>query len=161
MPQATSSSQQLKILPEVQRALEAGKAVVALESTIISHGGARWRPEVDPAGPPCAHLCVPPPAPPACPGPPVRLHAAHHHCCARTHAPAAGMPFPQNLATAQEVEAVVRSHGAVPATIAIIAGQCCIGLDAQQLEHIARAGQAVRKVSRRWACWWGLWWRRP
>ncbi len=63
----------------------------------------------------------------------------------------AGMPYPQNLATAQEVEAVVRQHGAVPATIAIIRGQCCIGLDPQQLEHIARRGQEVRKVSRRHA----------
>jgi hypothetical protein len=44
---------------------------------------------------------------------------------------------------------VVRQHGAVPATIAIIRGQCCIGLDAEQLEHIARQGQNVRKVSRR------------
>lgn len=37
------------------------------------------------------------------------------------------MPYPQNLNTAREVEAVVRQHGAVPATIAIIAGQPCIG----------------------------------
>jgi hypothetical protein len=65
--------------------------------------------------------------------------------------PAAGMPYPQNLQTAQEVEAVVRQHGAVPATIAIIAGQCCIGLDAQQLGYVARQGQKVRKVSRRCA----------
>lgn len=61
------------------------------------------------------------------------------------------MPYPQNLQTAQEVEAVVRQHGAVPATIAIISGQCCIGLDAQQLEYIAQQGQKVRKVSRRCA----------
>ena len=38
------------------------------------------------------------------------------------------MPYPQNLQTALEVEAVVRSHGAIPATIAIIAGQPCIGV---------------------------------
>lgn len=37
------------------------------------------------------------------------------------------MPYPQNLQTALEVEAVVRQHGAVPATIAIIGGQPCIG----------------------------------
>jgi pseudouridine-5'-phosphate glycosidase len=37
------------------------------------------------------------------------------------------MPYPQNLQTALEVEAVVRQHGATPATIAIIAGQPCIG----------------------------------
>jgi hypothetical protein len=47
---------------------------------------------------------------------------------------------------------VVRQHGALPATIAIIGGQCCIGLDAQQLEYIAQQGQKVRKVSRRCAC---------
>lgn len=39
----------------------------------------------------------------------------------------AGMPYPQNLQTALEVEEVVRQHGATPATIAIIAGQPCIG----------------------------------
>lgn len=39
----------------------------------------------------------------------------------------AGMPYPQNLQTALEVEEVVRQHGAVPATIAIIGGQPCIG----------------------------------
>lgn len=37
------------------------------------------------------------------------------------------MPYPQNLQTALEVEAVVRQHGAVPATIAVIGGQPCIG----------------------------------
>ena len=39
----------------------------------------------------------------------------------------AGMPYPQNLETALEVEAAVRSGGAVPATIAVIAGVCCVG----------------------------------
>jgi pseudouridine-5'-phosphate glycosidase len=37
------------------------------------------------------------------------------------------MPYPQNLTTALEVEAVVRASGAVPATIAIIEGRCCVG----------------------------------
>lgn len=59
------------------------------------------------------------------------------------------MPYPQNLQTALEVEAVVRAHGAVPATIAIIQGEPCVGLDRQQLEHIAKAGTKVAKVSRR------------
>eukprot|EP00775_Hariotina_reticulata_P008089 gene8089-8282_t len=84
-------------MQEVQRALQQKRPVVALESTIISHG----------------------------------------------------MPYPQNLQTALEVEQVVRQHGAVPATIAIIAGQPCIGCTADQLEHIAKKGPAVRKVSRR------------
>jgi hypothetical protein len=39
----------------------------------------------------------------------------------------AGMPYPQNLQTALEVEAVIRAGGAVPATIAVINGQPCIG----------------------------------
>jgi len=60
-----------------------------------------------------------------------------------------GMPYPQNLQTALEVEEVVRAGGAVPATIAIIAGQPCIGLDRAQLEHIAKSGTKVAKVSRR------------
>ncbi len=97
--------------------------------------------------------------------------------CAR-----AGMPYPQNLQTALEVEAEVRAQGAVPATIAIIAGQPCVGTQTQprqpsqtsapvlrrpggkrrgpclcvragltdtQLEHIARQGTKVSKVSRR------------
>lgn len=38
-----------------------------------------------------------------------------------------GMPYPQNLSTALEVEQVIRDHDAVPATIAIIGGHCCVG----------------------------------
>jgi pseudouridine-5'-phosphate glycosidase len=82
---------------EVAAALAAGRAVVALESTIISHG----------------------------------------------------MPFPQNLETARQVQEVVRAHGAVPATIAVLRGVPHVGLTPAQLEALARAGQAVRKVSRR------------
>lgn len=75
LPTQMSSSYQMRVSPEVQRALEDGRAVVALESTIISHG----------------------------------------------------MPYPQNLHTALEVEEVVRRNGAVPATIAIIGGVPHIG----------------------------------
>jgi len=82
--------------PEVAAARSAGKPIVALESTIISHG----------------------------------------------------MPYPQNVATAQEVEHVIRAAGAVPATIAIINGKICIGLDAQQLELLGTSPDAM-KVSRR------------
>jgi pseudouridine-5'-phosphate glycosidase len=60
-----------------------------------------------------------------------------------------GMPFPRNLETALAVEAAVRAAGATPATIAILGGACCIGLSTAQLEALARAGPAVRKVSRR------------
>jgi pseudouridylate synthase len=82
--------------PEVAAARAAGKPIVALESTIISHG----------------------------------------------------MPYPQNVTTAQEVEHIIRAAGAVPATIAIIDGKICIGLDAQQLELLGTSPDAM-KVSRR------------
>ena len=82
--------------PEVAAARTAGKPVVALESTIISHG----------------------------------------------------MPYPQNVTTAREVEQIIRGAGAVPATIALIDGKICIGLSDQQLELLGSAPDAM-KVSRR------------
>ena len=87
----------LDIAPEVQAALHAGQAVVALESTIISHG----------------------------------------------------MPYPQNVATALQVEDTVRQHGAVPATVAIVGGRLKAGLSHAEIEQLGRAGHAVAKVSRR------------
>lgn len=87
----------LDISPEIQQALSDGRPVVALESTIISHG----------------------------------------------------MPYPQNVATALQVEAEVRAHGAVPATIAIIDGRLKAGLSAQQIEALGRRGREAIKVSRR------------
>ena len=87
----------LDISPEVQQALNAGIPVVALESTIISHG----------------------------------------------------MPYPQNVATALRVEAEVRAHGAVPATIAIVNGRLKAGLLAPDIELLGSMGRAVVKVSRR------------
>lgn len=86
----------LQFSPEVQAARAAGKPIVALESTIISHG----------------------------------------------------MPYPQNVQTAREVEQVIRDAGAVPATIAIIDGRICVGLSDEQLEVLGNAGNAL-KVSRR------------
>lgn len=86
----------LSIHPEVQAALDAGKPVVALESTIIAHG----------------------------------------------------MPYPENVKTAKQVEAVIRQHGAIPATIAIINGVCKVGLTEAELNTIASATD-VAKVSRR------------
>ncbi|HDX8342391.1 TPA: pseudouridine-5'-phosphate glycosidase [Aeromonas dhakensis] len=87
----------LDIQPVVAEALAAGKPVVALESTIISHG----------------------------------------------------MPYPQNVETARQVEQVVRDNGAVPATIAIIDGRLKVGLDEGALEALGRAGHAATKCSRR------------
>jgi pseudouridine-5'-phosphate glycosidase len=60
-----------------------------------------------------------------------------------------GMPWPQNLETALAVEARVRAHGAVPATIAVVDGRLRAGLAADELERIARGGRDVAKVSRR------------
>ena len=60
-----------------------------------------------------------------------------------------GMPYPQNLHTAREVEGVVRAHGAVPATIALLGGVPHVGLSPPQLERLAAGGAAVRKASRR------------
>jgi len=87
----------LDLHPEVAAALRHGRPVVALESTIISHG----------------------------------------------------MPWPQNAETAFLVEAAVREHGAVPATVAVIDGRLKAGLTRQQIEHLARKGRAVPKASRR------------
>ena len=58
-----------------------------------------------------------------------------------------GMPWPQNLETARAVEAEVRAAGAVPATIAVMDGAIRIGLDAPDLERLARA-EGVMKLSR-------------
>ncbi len=82
--------------PEVAAARASGKPVVALESTIISHG----------------------------------------------------MPYPQNVQTAREVEQIIRDAGAVPATIAIIGGKICVGLSEEQLELLGSSPDAM-KVSRR------------
>ena len=64
-----------------------------------------------------------------------------------------GMPFPDNLATARAVEAVVRDHGAVPATIALVDGRVRVGLDDAALERVASGGDEgsaeVGKASRR------------
>ena len=60
-----------------------------------------------------------------------------------------GMPYPQNVKTALACEHLARTHGAVPATIAIIGGQLCAGLTEEQIEYLGREGRNVAKVSRR------------
>ena len=87
----------LDIAPEVKAALEAGKPVVALESTIISHG----------------------------------------------------MPYPQNVETALNVERIIRENGAVPATIAIIGGRLKAGLSEEEITYLGKKGYDVTKASRR------------
>ena len=59
-----------------------------------------------------------------------------------------GMPYPQNIETALEVEQIIRQNGAIPATIAILDGKLCIGLNAQQLELLGNT-KDVWKVSLR------------
>jgi pseudouridylate synthase len=77
----------MKLAPQVAEALAGGRPVVALESTLISHG----------------------------------------------------LPRPRNYEVAREVEAAVRSAGALPATIAVVGGEARIGLDEEALEVIASA----------------------
>jgi pseudouridine-5'-phosphate glycosidase len=57
-----------------------------------------------------------------------------------------GLPFPDNLDVAREVESTVRGLGACPATIAIVSGRVCVGLDEQQLTALARDGAAYAKA---------------
>jgi pseudouridine-5'-phosphate glycosidase len=88
----TSEPDLITVTEEVQDALAAGTAVVALESTIISHG----------------------------------------------------LPRPENLRVAAEVEDIVRSRGAVPATIAILDGCVHVGLDERALDQVANRDDVVK-----------------
>jgi pseudouridine-5'-phosphate glycosidase len=58
-----------------------------------------------------------------------------------------GLPWPQNLEVARELEAAVRATGALPATIAILDGEPHVGLSAEQLEKLAKDGASVAKAS--------------
>ncbi|CDH23542.1 pseudouridine-5'-phosphate glycosidase [Xenorhabdus bovienii] len=60
-----------------------------------------------------------------------------------------GMPYPQNVETALEVENCIREHGAVPATIAIINGRMKAGLFQEDIELLGKERHLVAKVSRR------------
>lgn len=59
-----------------------------------------------------------------------------------------GMPYPDNLNTALEVEAIIRQQGAIPATVALLDGKIQIGLDTKAMERIAISDE-VSKASRR------------
>ena len=86
----------MDISEEIQNSIKGNGPVVALESTIISHG----------------------------------------------------MPFPQNLETALEVESIIRKEGALPATIAVIEGRIKIGLSNLELEQFAQGTKTVKVSSR-------------
>ena len=60
-----------------------------------------------------------------------------------------GMPFPQNLDMAREVEQIIRDNGAIPATIAIINGELRAGLSDSELVQFAKTGPSIIKVSTR------------
>lgn len=60
-----------------------------------------------------------------------------------------GMPFPQNLEMAREVEQIIRDKGAFPATIAVVNGELRAGLSNSELEHFAKTGPTIIKVSTR------------
>ena len=84
----------LRISEDVAKGLKRKAAIVALESTIISHG----------------------------------------------------MPYPQNVETARALERIIREHGAIPATIAVMGGRIRVGLDDTQLDYLA-SGKEIRKIS--------------
>jgi pseudouridine-5'-phosphate glycosidase len=86
----------ITVAPEVAEALAAGQAVVALESTIVSHG----------------------------------------------------LPRPQNIEIARQIEQAVRDGGAVPATIALVDGEVRVGLDDEALEAIATRDDVVKCSAR-------------
>ena len=60
-----------------------------------------------------------------------------------------GMPFPQNLEMARDVERIIRRNGAIPATIAVLDGELRAGLSDAELQHFARTGPSIMKVSTR------------
>ncbi|MBA2620789.1 MAG: pseudouridine-5'-phosphate glycosidase [Acidobacteria bacterium] len=59
-----------------------------------------------------------------------------------------GLPYPKNLETAQSLEKIVRANGATPATIAVLDGKLCVGLNRNQIERLA-TDKNIRKISRR------------
>ena len=59
-----------------------------------------------------------------------------------------GMPFPQNLETALEIESIIRKEGAIPATIAVVEGRIKIGLSNLELEQFAQGTKTVKVSSR-------------
>ncbi len=60
-----------------------------------------------------------------------------------------GMPYPQNVETAKHCEQIIRDHGCVPATIAILNGKLKIGLSNEELDYLGKTGLKITKTSRR------------
>ncbi|MGI8544706.1 MAG: pseudouridine-5'-phosphate glycosidase [Aridibacter sp.] len=59
-----------------------------------------------------------------------------------------GLPYPENIQTAENLEKIVRKNGAVPATIAVFDGEFCVGLNQNQIKRLA-TDKNIRKISRR------------
>jgi pseudouridine-5'-phosphate glycosidase len=59
-----------------------------------------------------------------------------------------GLPRPRNLETARHLEQIVREAGATPATVAILDGKPCVGVNDEQIRYIAEHGE-IRKISMR------------
>lgn len=59
-----------------------------------------------------------------------------------------GLPVPENLQSAREMESEVRALGATPATIAVMEGKVCVGLNEVQLERLAKADKKLKISSR-------------
>jgi pseudouridylate synthase len=59
-----------------------------------------------------------------------------------------GMPYPDNVASALALEQIARAQGVVPATVAVVAGEACVGLDARQLEQLGNDRAVVKAASR-------------
>src|ERR1043166_7551870 len=59
-----------------------------------------------------------------------------------------GLPRPRNLETAQRLEQIIREEGATPATIAVVDGKLCVGLDKNQIEFVANSVD-IKKISTR------------
>jgi pseudouridylate synthase len=59
-----------------------------------------------------------------------------------------GMPYPDNVASALALEQIARDQGVVPATVAVVAGEACVGLDARQLEQLGNDRAVVKAASR-------------
>ncbi len=60
-----------------------------------------------------------------------------------------GMPYPENVQTALNCQRIIREHGAVPATIAILNGKLKVGLSDEEIDFLGKAGVKIQKTSRR------------
>ena len=66
-----------------------------------------------------------------------------------------GMPYPQNVETALNVEKIIREHGAAPATIAVIGGRLKAGLSPEEIDYLGKTGPPwPRPAAGTCRCWW-------